>query len=193
LRFELLRVELDYRLARGERPDVADYEDRFPGFEPVIRHEIGKRWPEAGLAVAASAAVANEAPDPAAGRNDPWRKGMPTLPTPGSPTPALTRGVVAVIRTRGRYRRAARPTEQVGRYPVLGEIGRGGMGAVLRSRDPELGRDLALKVMLSAIADRPEAVQRFREEAQVGGSCSTPASCPSTSWAALTMAGSTSP
>ena len=32
-----------------------------------------------------------------------------------------------------------------GRYQVLGEIARGGMGAVLRGRDPDLGRDLALE------------------------------------------------
>src|SRR5262249_14743156 len=65
--------------------------------------------------------------------------------------------------------RARLPADQVGRYRVLGEIGRGGMGAVLRSRDPELGRDLALKLMLGDPAGHAEAVQRFREEAQVGG------------------------
>src|SRR5262245_39195791 len=42
---------------------------------------------------------------------------------------------------------AEMPADQVGRYSVFGEIGRGGMGVVLRGRDPELGRDLALKVM----------------------------------------------
>jgi hypothetical protein len=31
-----------------------------------------------------------------------------------------------------------------GRYQLLGEIGHGGMGAVLKGRDPDLGRDLAL-------------------------------------------------
>src|SRR5207248_1627065 len=68
--------------------------------------------------------------------------------------------------------------EQVGRYRVLGEVGRGGMGAVFRSRDPELGRDLALKLLLGDHADRPEAVQRFREEAQVGGQLQHPGVVP---------------
>jgi hypothetical protein len=70
------------------------------------------------------------------------------------------------------------PPRQVGRYSVFGEIGRGGMGAVLRGRDPELGRDLALKVMLGDHAARPEAVQRFREEAQVGGQLQHPGVVP---------------
>jgi hypothetical protein len=34
----------------------------------------------------------------------------------------------------------------VARYQLLGEIARGGMGAVLKGRDVDLGRDLAIKV-----------------------------------------------
>ncbi len=37
---------------------------------------------------------------------------------------------------------------RIGRYEVTGEIARGGMGAVLRARDPALRRDVAIKVML---------------------------------------------
>src|SRR6266508_5716338 len=50
----LLQVELGYRLARGDCPVPPDYEARFPGFEPLIRQEIGKRRPGAVLAVAAA-------------------------------------------------------------------------------------------------------------------------------------------
>jgi hypothetical protein len=34
-----------------------------------------------------------------------------------------------------------------GRYQLGEEIGRGGMGAVLRARDPHLNRELAVKVL----------------------------------------------
>ena len=70
------------------------------------------------------------------------------------------------------------PPARVGRYPVFGELGRGGMGAVLLSSDPELGRDLALKVMLGDGVARPDVVQRFREEAQVGGQLQHPGVVP---------------
>src|SRR5205823_7275284 len=48
----------------------------------------------------------------------------------------------------------------------------------LRSRDSELGRDLALKLMLGDHAGHPEAVQRFREEAQIGGQLQHPGVVP---------------
>jgi serine/threonine-protein kinase len=70
------------------------------------------------------------------------------------------------------------PVQQAGRYELLGEIGRGGMGLVMRGRDPELGRDLALKVLLEEGAGRPDVVQRFREEAQIGGQLQHPGVVP---------------
>jgi serine/threonine protein kinase len=54
-------------------------------------------------------------------------------------------------------------------YRVLGEIARGSMGAVLRGRDVDLDRDLAVKVLLERHASRPEMAQRFIKEAQIGG------------------------
>jgi tetratricopeptide (TPR) repeat protein len=64
------------------------------------------------------------------------------------------------------------------RYQLLGEIARGGMGVILKGRDPDLGRDLAFKVLKSELASRPAAVQRFVEEAQVGGQLQHPGVVP---------------
>jgi serine/threonine protein kinase len=53
---------------------------------------------------------------------------------------------------------------QLGRYRVLGELGRGGMGAVLRAIDEELDREVAIKVLP---ADARKGIKtRFRREAQ---------------------------
>jgi serine/threonine-protein kinase len=69
--------------------------------------------------------------------------------------------------------------EQTGdRYQLFGEIARGGMGAVLRGRDLDLGRDLAIKVLLKKHTHRPEVARRFLEEAQIGGQLQHPGVVP---------------
>ena len=65
-----------------------------------------------------------------------------------------------------------------GRYRLLGEIARGGMGAVLKGRDTDLGRDLALKILLDQHRDRPDLIQRFVEEAQICGQLQHPGIVP---------------
>ncbi len=71
------------------------------------------------------------------------------------------------------------PKEVTGdRYQLSGEIARGGMGAVLRGRDVDLGRDLAVKVLLEKHAHRPEVARRFIEEAQIGGQLQHPGVVP---------------
>ena len=70
------------------------------------------------------------------------------------------------------------PVEQGGRYQLFGEIARGGMGAVLKGRDADLGRDLAVKVLLEAHQDKPRVLRRFVEEAQIGGQLQHPGIVP---------------
>jgi serine/threonine-protein kinase len=67
----------------------------------------------------------------------------------------------------GRSLPPAELPEQVGRYLVEGEIGRGGMGVVVRGRDPELNRTLAIKVMLDKYRGNTDVERRFLEEVQV--------------------------
>jgi WD40 repeat protein/tRNA A-37 threonylcarbamoyl transferase component Bud32/tetratricopeptide (TPR) repeat protein len=64
------------------------------------------------------------------------------------------------------------------RYQLQGEIARGGMGAILKGRDTDLGRDLAIKVLLDSHKNKPEVVQRFIEEAQIGGQLQHPGIAP---------------
>jgi serine/threonine protein kinase len=64
------------------------------------------------------------------------------------------------------------------RYRIDGEIARGGMGALLKGRDPDLGRELAIKVLLEMHQDTPKMVRRFVEEAQIGGQLQHPGIVP---------------
>ena len=51
------------------------------------------------------------------------------------------------------------------RYQLAEEIGRGGMGCVLRGRDVTLGRDIAVKVLRHDHQGRTDLLQRFHVEA----------------------------
>jgi tetratricopeptide (TPR) repeat protein len=70
------------------------------------------------------------------------------------------------------------PAEAPPRLQLHGEIARGGMGAVLKGRDTDLGRDVAVKVLLEAHQGRTELVQRFVEEAQIAGQLQHPGVVP---------------
>ncbi|WP_165069641.1 protein kinase domain-containing protein [Paludisphaera rhizosphaerae] len=64
------------------------------------------------------------------------------------------------------------------RYQLFGELARGGMGVVLMGRDVDLGREIALKVLLERRRDDPESIRRFIEEAQIGGQLQHPGIIP---------------
>ena len=63
-------------------------------------------------------------------------------------------------------------------YQFLGEIARGGMGVILKGHDTDLGRDVAVKVLDGELAKNPAVVQRFVEEAQIGGQLQHPGIVP---------------
>ena len=58
------------------------------------------------------------------------------------------------------------PGSVLGRYQIVEGIGRGGMASVFRAVDPELNRDVAIKVLPSFQTEDPTFVERFRQEAQ---------------------------
>jgi len=67
------------------------------------------------------------------------------------------------------------PGKRIGKYEVVKELGRGGMGAVYLARDTVLKRDVALKVMLHR-QDAQER-RRFLREAEAAGDLSHPYIC----------------
>ena len=67
---------------------------------------------------------------------------------------------------------ACRPHDvpsHAGRCRIEAEIGRGGMGLVLRAVDPVFGRQLAVKVLLARADEQPDKVRRFLDEARLTG------------------------
>jgi serine/threonine-protein kinase len=95
------------------------------------------------------------------------------------PTPAVSAAAPVHLRDMdGAGQAPPPPGAALGRYQLLGEVGQGGMGTVLRVRDPELGRDLAVKLLRPERQDDPEALRRFVEEAQIGGQLQHPGTVP---------------
>ncbi len=64
--------------------------------------------------------------------------------------------------------------KKIGQYEVLGMIARGGMGIVVKARQPGLGREVAVKIIREELLDSPRARARFRIEAEAAGSLRHP-------------------
>jgi len=70
-------------------------------------------------------------------------------------------------------RRGARQGDSIGhRYVVEGQIGRGGMGRVLRVRHQALGKKFALKLIKAPIATNPRIREMFYREARLASALS---------------------
>ncbi len=64
-----------------------------------------------------------------------------------------------------------------GKYAIIGEIGRGGMGVVYKAEDIKLKRTVALKFLPPELSVHPEAGERFIREAQSAAALSHPNVC----------------
>ncbi|MCA9048306.1 MAG: serine/threonine protein kinase, partial [Planctomycetaceae bacterium] len=64
--------------------------------------------------------------------------------------------------------------ERFGRYRILREIGRGGMGVVYEAIHEDLGRHVALKVLPHEFSLQPEFLERFRNECRTAATLQHP-------------------
>jgi eukaryotic-like serine/threonine-protein kinase len=133
-------------------------EGRCPGSLTQSSTRVGSTT--AGVKVLETVALSNDIVPPVRLRDD-------TEPAPATePPPGLVPGLMSG------------QTDGGPRLQLFGEIARGGMGAILMGRDVQLGRDLAVKVLLESHCEKPELVRRFVEEAQIGGQLQHPGVVP---------------
>jgi len=69
---------------------------------------------------------------------------------------------------------ALAPGTKIGSYEVAAQIGEGGMGEVYRATDRRLKREVAIKVLLEAVAADADRLARFQREAEVLASLNHP-------------------
>jgi eukaryotic-like serine/threonine-protein kinase len=140
---DLLRLDMEFRRERGEQPDALSYASRFPQFQEELAAAFESR--------------AHDPTETGSGRQSVSAQAV----TVDAPTVRGSEGFdQGGLRLNG-----ARGPRDCG-YEILGELGRGGMGVVLKAHQIALNRTVALKLVKSGSFATEAEVFRFQNEAE---------------------------
>ncbi len=142
---ELIALEIELRRARGDHPTLHEYLERFPDFAEAVNGLFGQ------------ATTISLSPD----QTHLWPRPGTTLQASGlygdhsGPSASKLKSTPLV------------KGERFGKYELIAELARGGMGVVYRARDTVLNREVAVKMILSGALATDDERARFRREARL--------------------------
>jgi serine/threonine protein kinase len=139
---ELLKVELAYRVQRGEQPTMQEYEAIFPGHANLIAAAFD---PTATKAI--SGPNRDEVSIPTAVTNSPLAY---STQSPGQSSAGASK----------------ENWPSIPGYDIVSELGRGAMGIVYKAWQQRAKRHVALKVIRDGFLAGPEHRRRFKIEAE---------------------------
>lgn len=152
---ELIQVDMEYRWKRGDVKTVQDYLQEFPELhdEPDSLVELFR----------------SELDQARRSGNPQWqekiRRQHTELAASEDTEDELVRSTAAFLEQTRPKKLPEIEGKAIGKYTVLNKLGEGGFGVVYRGRDPDLKRDVAIKIASRQIEGMPPAVETLRHEA----------------------------
>jgi eukaryotic-like serine/threonine-protein kinase len=143
---ELLNLELEFRHGNGEQPDARSYHQQFPELGSAIEAAF-QAWHDRLTIARCSESLTDRGAGTALPARDP--KAARTEKAPWAELTFVT-GNEAVLPG----------------YELLGELGRGGMGVVLKARQVALNRYVAIKLIKSGAFATENELRRFQNETE---------------------------
>ena len=179
---ELLPLDIEYRSASSFHPSVAEYERRLSGIRRLARHvflthrsnRTSSQSAKPDRPIASHTRIAEPSATDAK-----WPETRVTSPDQhvcdGSSIRSSSASTVYIPfagteQVGGRDRAPSR----LGRFGIQEVLGEGAFGVVYRAHDPQLDRQVALKVPRMGLVETPEAAERFLREARAAAALHHP-------------------